>query len=252
MHQPTATAVIADVHLGYDHVRRCGGEAVPLVDVAEILGAFAYLCAARRALARHRRGFLRGRPPPGPVAELLAAFTAARIELLGVVPGDHDRKLVIDVPLLANGLTLGRWKVIHGDAPARGRVVQGHYHPCVRWSGIAAPCYLFGPRRLVLPAFSADAAGVDVLPAALQRRDYRFAVIVGGKVLDFGPVVGLKKLTTEGHERTAKKKKTKSSKARRSGVSPPGTRSALLAVLPSVFFVSFVPLWSRVSRHSHQ
>ena len=60
---------------------------------------------------------------------------------------------------------LGRWRVLHGDEPLpRGRVVHGHEHPCVRWAGgVVAPCYLVGRGRLVLPALSPDAAGVNVL-----------------------------------------------------------------------------------------
>ena len=37
IHLPTATAVIADLHLGYDRVRRRGGEAVPTLSVAQDL-----------------------------------------------------------------------------------------------------------------------------------------------------------------------------------------------------------------------
>src|SRR5437879_3054842 len=36
-HEPTQTAVVADLHLGYEQARRQSGEAVPLVDLKETL-----------------------------------------------------------------------------------------------------------------------------------------------------------------------------------------------------------------------
>jgi metallophosphoesterase superfamily enzyme len=69
--------------------------------------------------------------------------------------------------------------------------VQGHEHPWARWGpGLGAACYLFAPGHLVLPAYSPDAAGVNVL-GARRWADYRCAVIAGDEVLDFGPVGGL-------------------------------------------------------------
>ncbi len=37
VHLPTATGVIADLHLGYDEVRRRRGDAVPAFDAREVL-----------------------------------------------------------------------------------------------------------------------------------------------------------------------------------------------------------------------
>src|SRR5690349_12356592 len=37
VHVPTATAVVADLHLGYDQARRHGGEAVPTFGLEEIV-----------------------------------------------------------------------------------------------------------------------------------------------------------------------------------------------------------------------
>jgi hypothetical protein len=52
-------------------------------------------------------------------------------------------------------------------------------------AAVAAPCYLVGAARLVLPAFSADAAGVNVLRAR-RWRPYRCCVIAGDCVVDLG------------------------------------------------------------------
>jgi metallophosphoesterase superfamily enzyme len=110
-------------------------------------------------------------------------------ELVAFIPGNHDRVLEGEL-----GFRLADWTVIHGDGdrPA-GRVVQGHEHPWFRFSGrLGAPCYLFTEAHLVLPAYSPDAAGVNVL-GVRRWRDYRCGVIVGDRVLDFGPVGGLRR-----------------------------------------------------------
>jgi metallophosphoesterase superfamily enzyme len=116
----------------------------------------------------------------------------AGLELAGVVPGNHDRGLGDDWPLLPNGFDLGGWRVVHGDGdlPA-GRVVHGHFHPCVRWRGLTAPCYLVSEERLILPAFSVEAAGVNVVGEE-RWRSYRCGVIAGEEVLDFGRVGALR------------------------------------------------------------
>jgi hypothetical protein len=84
-----------------------------------------------------------------------------------------------------------RW-VLHGDAPLpRTPVMHGHVHPCLRWQGRSlAPCFLVGKHRIILPAFSAEAAGVNVLGGA-DWRSYRCYVPAGAGVLDFGRVGSL-------------------------------------------------------------
>jgi len=193
VHLPTATAVAADLHLGYDEARRRRGEAVPLADVDDLLGALG------RLLSRHqlRRLVIAGdlfedAAGRALVPDLLRWLAARDLELTGVVPGNHDRGLARaapDLPLRPEGVLVGDWRVIHGDGrlPA-GRLVLGHFHPCLRWGrGLAAPCYLVGQDRIVLPAFSPDAAGVNVL-GARRWRGHRCAVIAGDRVLDFGDV----------------------------------------------------------------
>ncbi len=111
------------------------------------------------------------------------------LELVGVVPGNHDRGLTAtELPICPDGVVLGGWRIVHGDEqlPA-GSLVSGHLHPCLCWGRMRAACYLVGPGRLVLPAFSPDAAGVNVLGQG-QPASWRCAVIVGEQVLDFGLV----------------------------------------------------------------
>jgi hypothetical protein len=81
--------------------------------------------------------------------ELLAWLEASGVELVAVVPGNHDRlgeRVEIDgwtMPLFPEEFDLVGWHVAHGDGvlPAR-RVVQGHEHPWLRWRrGVEGPVY---------------------------------------------------------------------------------------------------------------
>jgi putative SbcD/Mre11-related phosphoesterase len=199
LHLPSATAVVADPHLGYDEARRRGGEAVPERPVDEQLAPLG------RALARHgcRRLVVAGDLlEDGRCRDALSAFRAwlgaAGVELVGVVPGNHDAGLAEaggDIAVCAEGVRLGDWRVVHGDGelPA-GAVVQGHEHPWFRWRGrLSAPCYLVGASRLVLPAYSDDAAGVNVR-GERRWREFRCLVIAGDEVLDFGLLSELRRV----------------------------------------------------------
>ena len=48
----------------------------------------------------------------------------------------------------------------------RAAASPGIIIPCFASRGITAPCFLVGPGRIVLPAFSSNAAGCDVVSAA--------------------------------------------------------------------------------------
>lgn len=191
VHRPTATAVVADLHLGYDRVRRRGGEAVPARrlsdELAPLLAGMAG-CGARRLVVA---GDLLedGRVERDETAdEFLACLASAGVELAAVVPGNHDRGLAGCEALRVEpaGFELGRWLVVHGDGEVPDRpVVQGHEHPWFRWRpGVEGPCYLAGASRLVLPAYSRDAAGANVRGKA-RWAAYRCCAIAG-EVLDFG------------------------------------------------------------------
>ncbi len=198
LHLPTATAVVADLHLGYDEARRLRGEAVPARQLDE------QLAPLHHALTRHRcrRLVVAGDLlEDGGCRDALSAFQgwleAAGVELVAVVPGNHDGGLAeagSELAVCAEGVRLGEWRVVHGDGELpEGPVVQGHEHPWFRWRGrLSAPCYLVGPSRIVLPAYSDDAAGANVR-GYRRWRDFRCLVIAGDEVLDFG------ELSTLGH-----------------------------------------------------
>src|SRR5262245_13810659 len=188
VHLPTATAVIADLHLGYAEARRRGGDAVPLVPLEHLLSPL------HAALTQHdvRRlvvaGDLFEQGWCGDIFARLTAWLAERkVDLAGVVPGNHDRNLPARAcAVFPEGVLLGRWRVVHGDgALGEGDLVHGHWHPAWRWRGRKTPCFLVGATRLVLPAFSRDAAGVDAR-RVLEWQGLRPFVIVGGRLLECG------------------------------------------------------------------
>jgi uncharacterized protein len=206
LHLPTGTAVAADLHLGYDQARIRAGDAVPVAPLEE------QLAPLRQVILHHgiRRLAVAGDLVEDArcieaVPRFLKCLASAQVELIGLVPGNHDEGLTLDGALLfAKGLSLGTWQVVHGDKRLPvGKVVQGHIHPVLRWSRhVAGPCYLVGSDRLILPAFSPDAAGIDVANDP-RWRDYRCCVIAEDRVVDLGE---LRELPARGKARASGKR----------------------------------------------
>jgi metallophosphoesterase superfamily enzyme len=196
LHMATATGVVADLHLGYSDARQRGGEAVPCARVETVL---APLTGVIRAFAMRRLviagDLFEAACEPALVNDLVTWLGQWELELAGVVPGNHDRGIERHarlLPLYPRGFCLGDWLVVHGDGDLPpGRVVHGHEHPCLRPGGRAgAPCYLSDARRIILPAFSPDARGVNVLGVPAWRH-FRCHVVLGPQVLDFGKVAAV-------------------------------------------------------------
>jgi len=196
IHLPTRTAVVADLHLGYDLARIRGGDAVPVVGLAETIASLTTALTEHAVRRLVIAGDLFESSAGHAVAEeLLSWLRGIGVPLVGIVPGNHDGDLGRHVPALPtfpDGVELGRWRVVHGhgNLPA-GPLVLGHFHPCLRLpGGSRAPCYVIGPGRIILPAFSQDAAGVNVLGHS-RWRTYHCHAIAGNRVLDFGPLARL-------------------------------------------------------------
>ncbi len=196
VHLPTRTAVAADLHLGYAEARQRDGDAVPAMPVATALAPLRRTFEAHRVRQLVIAGDLfEAGPSQTIVEELLAWLKDAAVELAAIVPGNHDGdvKKLSRLPVHPDGFDLDGWRVVHGDgARPTGRVVQGHEHPVLRWgNGLTAPCYLVGRDHLVLPAFSPDAAGANVL-SGTDWSAYRCCAIAGAGVLDFGKLADLR------------------------------------------------------------
>ena len=116
----------------------------------------------------------------------MAAWRAAHQKLaLTLVRGNHDDHAgdppaslgieVVDEPLKLGGLAL-----CHHPRPSdAGYALAGHLHPCVSLSGRAGdslrlPCFWFGERVGVLPAFGAF-TGMHAIRAARGERVFAVA-----------------------------------------------------------------------------
>ena len=190
--EPEATAVVADVHLGYEWARARGGDVVP----AHSLGETTFRLARLFDRARIRRLIVAGDLTESPHPCLrtardlnaLNAFLADRgVELIRV-RGNHDGPAGPPAPAT---IELAGWTIAHGDRPFRSeRKVIGHHHPSLRIGPVSAPCFLVGPKAIVLPAFSPNAAGAHVLsralPLNLRSAEMRCLAASGQALLDFG------------------------------------------------------------------
>ena len=110
---------------------------------------------------------------------------------LVALAGNHDRPR----PGQNDSLDVKGWTIAHGHRPVVApRTITGHLHPVLRADGVSARCFLVDESVIVLPAFSGNAAGVNIEALAVclpNRRSLRCVAIAGNDVLDFGPVPSL-------------------------------------------------------------
>ena len=175
--------LVADAHFGKAASFRRLGVPVPRGTTAQNLQALSdavAACGARRIV------FLgdllhsaQGRAPA--TLQALAAWRRdhAALDLL-LVRGNHDAGagdppaglgvLCVDEPLQIGGLKLCH----HPQEAADAHVLAGHLHPCVALQGRAhqrlrLPCFHFGARVGLLPAFGAFTGMHALRPAAGER-----------------------------------------------------------------------------------
>jgi putative SbcD/Mre11-related phosphoesterase len=192
IHPGERLAVVADVHLGYEWARGHGGDCLPAHSLAETLAKLARLLT-RAAIDRLVvAGDLVESPRPcrRTVADVatLTRWLADRGVSLVALAGNHDPH---QIPPLPATLEVAAWTIAHGHRPLSApRTITGHDHPVFRARGLSAPCFLVSPKAIVLPAFSPNAAGCNVLAEAVPTawRDTSFRVVAAGaECLDFGP-----------------------------------------------------------------
>lgn len=164
VHLPTKTAVIADPHLGYSDARRRAGDAVPIVSLEEQLAPLKQACAVLELESLIVAGDLCEARLVGSLIErFVSCLTEWKLTLCAIVPGNHDRGWADfrdRLPMHPEGFPLGSWTIVHGDRKLpEGPVLMGHVHPAWRMGRSLRPCFLVRPNRIVLPAFSSDAAG---------------------------------------------------------------------------------------------
>lgn len=180
--------VIADVHLGKDHVFRRAGVAIPGAVLNGELAALDRLLDARPARQLIVLGDWVHAPPdvdagwPDRVGQWRRRHVALRIRL---VPGNHDRRLTPWLrrweieeesdPLKINQLSLTH--EVNNDLPTAG--LSGHLHPVARLrigaDRARLPAFARRNDHLILPAFGRFTGGFD----GLDPRQWRLHVIAG-------------------------------------------------------------------------
>lgn len=126
--------------------------------------------------------------------ERFAAWRESRADVeLTIVRGNHDKKAgdppeAWRVKCIDAGEAVGPFVLNHEPgASAGGYALAGHIHPAVRLTApgekaVRLPCFWFGARYGVLPAFGAFTGNAEVLP----RRGDQVFVIAEEEVLKVG------------------------------------------------------------------
>jgi DNA ligase-associated metallophosphoesterase len=181
------TLFVADFHLGKAASFRKAGIPLPSGTTTENVERLDRAIARTRARSVVFLGdFLHS--ADGRAPRTFATFAAWResrrsVELT-IVRGNHDRKAG-DPPeawgahCVEEGGALGPFVLNHEPGPSRGGyALSGHIHPAVRLSApgeksLRLPCFWFGARYGVLPAFGAFTGSAEVLP---RRGDQVFVI----------------------------------------------------------------------------
>ncbi len=169
------TAVISDLHLGYEEAMRKNGIYFPRFQINEIklnLKKLFNRKIKRLIVAgdlKHEFGY--NLHQEWKDVEEFVEFVTPKVELI-VLRGNHDNYLKsilknygID---LLESFSLGEIEVIHGHLDKKVEsAILGHEHPSIklriRGSIYNYPCFLRVKNFLVLPAFSPLMSGSDIL-----------------------------------------------------------------------------------------
>jgi putative SbcD/Mre11-related phosphoesterase len=174
--------VVADLHLGRAWVQRARGQLVPVSAGEDSLPRLASLTQDYQPDRLVVVGDIVHAALPVPGVEAMVrelASLATHKTRLELCLGNHDRRLgdllaAWRIPVTVHTqVVLPEAVLFHGDVePDRGDsgdrwFLQGHEHPAVvLGDGVASsakvPCFLSGPRHLVLPAFSQGSTGCAI------------------------------------------------------------------------------------------
>ncbi len=179
-----ALLAIADIHFGKAAAFRSFGIPVPHGTTNENLAGLDALVEATGATHVLFLGdFLHARASHAAAtqAAMLAWRLRRRDLVLTLVRGNHDKhagdpaaSLAID--LVDEPYTLGPFSFCHHpelEDSAPGYVLAGHVHPAyvlaTRFDALRLPCFVVGPRRMILPSFGAFTGGHAVRPENGER-----------------------------------------------------------------------------------
>ena len=181
------TLFVADFHLGKAAAFRQAGIPLPSGTTSENVErldrAIAKTSAARVVFLGDFLHSAQGRTPR--TFERFAAWRDSRAKVeLTIIRGNHDRKAgdppaEWGVRCVDAGQCDAPFVLNHEPGASRGGyALSGHIHPAVRLSApgeksVRLPCFWFGKRYGVLPAFGAFTGSAEVLP---RRGDQVFVI----------------------------------------------------------------------------
>lgn len=169
------SAVIADLHLGFENVLQNKGVAIPRIQVREIVKNVKKIVDKYNLNQIIVAGDLKhefSKNLPYEWEDIREFIESLDVEL-EVVRGNHDNFLATILAEynieLKEYVRIGDYYVIHGHRDAEyERLIMGHEHPAIkvriRGATYTFPCYLLVDNtKIVLPAFSPLMRGSDVL-----------------------------------------------------------------------------------------
>ncbi len=195
LHRPTGTLVVGDLHLGYLHSRQRLGESVPLESLAEELVGLELGWNELQPSGLLIAGDLVERQATGLIPAFAQWAQARSIQIIGLIPGNHDSKInQAPFPILEQGYRLGRWRISHDDDDLPEPLVHGHRHPAIPLPGHGmAACFVVSQCRLMLPAYSAHAAGGSVLRRSIVPwPEGEVIAMAGGRLENLGDINALR------------------------------------------------------------
>ncbi|MFO0873261.1 MAG: ligase-associated DNA damage response endonuclease PdeM [Phycisphaerales bacterium] len=180
-----AALIVADLHVGKGEAYRALGVPMPeglLDETLERLGRLVATSGATRVVVLGDLIHAPAGLTPA-VRARVASFLSALPATVALVRGNHDRRierLPAEWPIVAHDEPLDDppFALVHHPAAHRDRYsIAGHLHPTMTLAGagdaIRLPCFHFGPRIAVLPAFSRFSRGV---PLSVEPGDRAFVV----------------------------------------------------------------------------
>jgi DNA ligase-associated metallophosphoesterase len=171
--------IVADIHFGKAASFRALGVPVPRGTTSQNLAALDALMAAHDVGHITFLGdFLHARAAHATAT--VAAMLAWRLRhpslKLTLVRGNHDRHAGDPAASMMIGLVDEPHAVApfafchHPDVDTAGYALAGHIHPAfllaTRFDALRLPCFVVGPRRMILPSFGAFTGGFLITPEA--------------------------------------------------------------------------------------
>ena len=209
IHPGEQTAVVADLHLGYEWARAAAGDCVITHSLDETLARLELLLSHANVARLIVAGDLVESPRPcrrtRDDVQRLREWLAGRGVTLLALAGNHDRgwcrpsgRGSLSAEPVSATCDVSRWTIGHGHEPIAGeRTISGHIHPVLCVERTVAPCFLVRAKRIILPAFSSNAAGLDVGTAAVPKSwlagRVRCLASTGSELLDFGLLADLRR-----------------------------------------------------------